>query len=99
MACGPNCKCKKDHGRGATSGVGFAFGVAIGAAAGAVLASDAKTRKKARKKLDLLVGDAGPEVLESVKEVAAQVIDDIRDATAEEVETPQRTKRTRRKKK
>lgn len=78
MACGPNCNCKQ-HGRGSgTASVGFAFGVALGAAAGAVLAADPKTRKQAKRKLDALVGDAAPEVVESVKEVAAQVIEDIR---------------------
>ena len=90
MACGPNCQCKH-HGRsGGTAGVGFAFGVALGAAAGAVLAADPKTRKQAKKKLDLLVGDAAPEVVESVKEVAAQVIEDIRGSLADDEPPPKR---------
>ena len=86
MACSnPNCNCKhRDDGAGA--GGGFALGVAIGAAAAVLLTPEEgkKIRKKARDKVDELTGGRTPEeMLEAIKEVAGNVVEDIRDATDE----------------
>ncbi len=93
MAChNPNCDCK--HKEPAGAGGGFALGVAIGAAAAVLLTPDEgkKMRKKARAKLDELTGGRTPEeMLEAIKEVAGNVVDDIRDAKDEGVEEAEET--------
>lgn len=75
MACSHDgCNCNQDSGK---TSAGFAVGVAVGAAA--VALTDPKTRKKAQRKLDQLTGGKAPaEFLDSIKEVVAQVTEDIR---------------------
>lgn len=80
MPCdNPNCDCNNGHGHGG-GGAGFALGIAVGAAAASFLASGsgAASRKKAKQKFDKLIGGtASEELVESIKEVAAGVLDDI----------------------
>ena len=82
-----NCDhCAKKQSREGGGGVGFTLGVAIGAAAAALTAPDAgkRTRDKAKAKLDELTGGKTPEqLLGSVKQVAEQVVTEIKGGVAE----------------
>ena len=83
MACNdPNCACNKGHHDGVTGGAGFALGVAIGAAAAAFLITKdgKKTSKRAKAKFDELTGRVPDDLVESIKDVTQQVLDDVQDA-------------------
>lgn len=88
MACkNPNCNCNHaDRDAGTSTGGGFALGVAIGAAAAVLMAPDEgkKIRTKAKQKLDDLTGGRTPEeMMEAVREVVGNVVDDIRESADE----------------
>lgn len=82
MACqNPNCDCYHGGHDGVTGGAGFALGVAIGAAAAALLiGGDGKKTKRAKAKFDELTGRVPEDLVESIKDVTQQVLDDVQDA-------------------
>ncbi len=54
---------------------GFIVGVAVGAAIATVVLADPQTRRKAKAKVDQVLGDYAPELVDTAKTVVTQIID------------------------
>ena len=81
-----HCRCDdhdaEHHAADGSNGAGFAMGVALGAAMAAFLSSEKgkPARQKAKDKIGELSGKSPDELLKVVKDVAGNVLDDIKSA-------------------